>query len=465
MNLTRRFLLALVALSLLVLGSGCSDRDPTDLEIARAPINPIVFQDNLLGFPGEQEGDIYFQPFSSTYTEAVTIDGDYTHTGVGSMKVTVPAQGSGLGDYSGGVLTSVGARDFADFNALTFYARSSINSSLDEAGFGNDNTGTSLFTAGRSGISLNTGWTFVVIPIPDSSKLIAERGMFTFAERYENFNPMGHEIWFDEIKFANLGNITDPRPKMATVVQKYFINSTVSLDSIRTTFAIDGVDVDVNHSANYFEFESAVPEVAIVEDGEIIVVGEGSTLINATMAGIDVDGFAVLTGFVPPAAVAPAPTLPAQDVISMFGSKYANVPVDSWNTHWTYSTTNDADYLVAGHSTKMYSSLNFVGIEFLSQTIDASAMTHFHLDVFAPEGTDFKVKLVAFNGDNGLVIGQSELTFDDTTTPAFSSGDWVSLDIPLEDFGFTAPLDHMGQLVLSTSDATLVLVDNIYWHQ
>ena len=159
------------------------------------------------------------------------------------------------------------------------------------------------------------------------------------------------------------------------------------------------------------------------------------------------------------------PSLPASDVISMFSGAYTNVPVGTWDTNWQYSTAEDSEYSVDGNVAKMYAALNFVGIDFSSLTVDASDMTHLHLDVFAPVGTNFRVKIVAFNGNGGLVIGQSELTFDATTTPAFTAGDWSALDIPLEDFGLTAPLDHVGQLVLSTDDAQLVLVDNIYWHR
>jgi hypothetical protein len=99
-------------------------------------------------------------------------------------------------------------------------------------------------------------------------------------------------------------------------------------------------------------------------------------------------------------------------------------------------------------------------------------MTHMHLDVYAPVGTIFKVKLVNFGGNNGSMNGQAELTFDATTTPAFAAGDWSSLEIPLASFPFTAGLvlNRLGQVVLSTTadpaTATpLVLVDNIYWHR
>ncbi|MEB3323466.1 MAG: hypothetical protein VKI81_11635, partial [Synechococcaceae cyanobacterium] len=60
-----------------------------------------------------------------------------------------------------------------------------------------------------------------------------------------------------------------------------------------------------------------------------------------------------------------------------------------------------------------------------------------------------------------------DLVLDSTTSPAFNPGAWSSLDIPLTAFETPAGWDwgRIGQLVLSTTDAQLVLVDNVYWHR
>ena len=192
MNPSRHHLFALAAISLLVLTAGCSDRNPAGLETARATIDPLVFDDDY----GE---DVYFQAFLDTHLGAVELDSVYAFAGYApdgarSLKITVPPEGSALGAYSGGVLTSSGSRDLADFNALTFYARADEPIQFDVVGFGNDNTGTSLYEAGRANVILSRDWTFVVIPIPAPSKLIAERGLFTFAEGVEPRFPKGHEI-------------------------------------------------------------------------------------------------------------------------------------------------------------------------------------------------------------------------------------------------------------------------------
>lgn len=472
MKLARPLPRTLVAIALLALGAGCSDRNPSELEIARADTDPLVFDDAY-------HPDVYFQPFFQTHVNAVEVDsvqayGGLAEDGARSLRITVPPLGSALGIYSGGVITSGGKRDLADYNALTFYARADEEISLDVIGFGNDNTGTSLYEAGRGGIPLGHEWVFVVVPIPAPSKLIAERGLFTFAEGLEqsppnsgNFPyPNGYHIWVDEIRFARLGNIEVFRANMRSVNRQYFIGSTVLIENTNTVFLLDGAYTPVAHSPNYFDYRSSDPSVAKVDGGRIRVVGEGQAVITAELEDIAVNGSVTVNGARAPEEAAPRPSLPASSVISMFSDAYDDVPVDTWRADWGSSSAVLEDYVVAGSNTKMYSSLNFVGIVFESAKIDASAMTHFHLDVYAPTGTNFRVKLVSFPQGQTPGVETGDLILTSSSIPAFVAGSWSSLDIPLT--AFTLPQDwdwsQVGQLVLSTTDAQLVLVDNVYWH-
>ncbi len=460
-NATSRNLLILTTISLLILGIGCSDRDPVDSTQARATIDPVVFDDAY-------SPDVYFQAFFGTHYEAVKMDsvyayGGYAPDGARSLKITVPSRPSALGVYSGGVLTSAGARDLADFNALTFYARADSAMKLNVAGFGNDNTGTSRYEAGRADIPLSFDWTFVIVPIPAPSKLIAERGLLTFAKSWEDSFAVERDFWIDEIKFAQLGNVSVTRPMMTSVASQYFLGSTVTIGGTRTVFNIDGAFVTVDHSSGYFDYVSSDPSVAKEHNGTITVVGEGTTTITATLEGADVFGRVTLTGYTPPTEAAADPTVPANQVISLFSGVYQDVNVDTWNADWGMPV-QVVDYTVAENTTKMYTSLQWAGILFKNPLIDASEMTHIHLDVFAPAGTDFKVKLVSIVSET--VKPETELAFDATTTPAFSAGSWSSLEIPLADFSLPDNWDpaHIGELVISTSDAQLVLVDNVYFH-
>ena len=123
---------------------------------------------------------------------------------------------------------------------------------------------------------------------------------------------------------------------------------------------------------------------------------------------------------------------------------------------------------VDGNDVLAYTVLNFAGIELVSEPQDVSAMTHFRLDVWAPEGAEFKVKLVDFGADGAFSGGDDvdhELTFDETTTPAFTAGAWCSLDIPVADFTGLVTKEHLAQLVISSDDVATVFVDNVYFHR
>ncbi|MCB0314834.1 MAG: glycosyl hydrolase family 16, partial [Calditrichaeota bacterium] len=117
-----------------------------------------------------------------------------------------------------------------------------------------------------------------------------------------------------------------------------------------------------------------------------------------------------------------------------------------------------------------YTNLVFAGIEFTTQTVDASAMSHFHLDIWTPNSTAapaiFKIKLVDFGADGAFGGGddvEHELTLDATTTPAIASESWVGLDIPLADFTGLTTTGHLAQLIIS-GDLSTLYVDNVYFY-
>jgi hypothetical protein len=122
-NLTRRHLFALVAIPLLILSTGCSERNPTELPAARARIDHMVFDEQYDPFNVLYGEDAYFQPFSGTDANSLKVDSLYASNGSLSIKISVPPKGSALGVYAGGVLTAVESRDFTDFNAMTFKVR------------------------------------------------------------------------------------------------------------------------------------------------------------------------------------------------------------------------------------------------------------------------------------------------------------------------------------------------------
>jgi hypothetical protein len=168
-----------------------------------------------------------------------------------------------------------------------------------------------------------------------------------------------------------------------------------------------------------------------------------------------------------PTMAAPTPTLPEANVISLFSDAYTDVPVDTWRTDWSNSDFEDVN--VDGNPTKKYSNLAFVGVETVMNQIDLAqaGMTHFHVDVWTPNASALRVKLVDF-GPNGAAEGpfveddtEDEIQFDNPT-----QGEWISLDIPLADFAMMTNRTNFAQLIFSgdTAGEVTLFVDNVYFH-
>jgi hypothetical protein len=168
-----------------------------------------------------------------------------------------------------------------------------------------------------------------------------------------------------------------------------------------------------------------------------------------------------------PDAPAPAPSHAADNVISFFSDTYTDVTVDTWSAAWDQADVEDVD--ISENAVKKYTNLTFAGIEFTSQTVDATDMTHFRMDIWTPDTTDapaaFRIKLVDFGADGAHGGGddsEHELSLTAASEPAaLATARWVSFDIPLTDFATLAARDRLAQLIIS-GDPNTVYVDNVY---
>ena len=156
-------------------------------------------------------------------------------------------------------------------------------------------------------------------------------------------------------------------------------------------------------------------------------------------------------------------------MISLYSNAYTNVAVNTWRTDWSSSAL--ADVQVAGDDAKKYSSLDFNGIEFTgANSIDASGMTNLRMDIWSPNASQFGIKLVDWGADNAFGGGDDTeqlLDFNSGTTPALTTGEWVTLDIPLANFAGLTSRTNLSQMIIvgqPTGSAT-VWVDNVYFRK
>lgn len=456
------FYTALIASLLLI--SACS-RDIDGLEVATNATTPEVYID---GFSAGLE----YAAFGGSVVTAFDVDTDIKYLGSSSMRIAVPDAQDPRGTYAGGVYFTSTGRDLSEYDALTFWARSSQPANIDVLGIGND-LGDLTFVASITDIAVNSNWKKYYIPLPDASKLVDERGMFYYAEGPEN--EKGYTIWFDEVQFETLGTISQGEALLfdgQDVVRQVDTNTTFPIDA-KTTFNLPtGINQDVATAPAYFEFQSTDPSVAFVdEDGQIIVLSAGSTVITATLNGTPAIGSLTINSSgapMLPDSPAPTPVQDAADVISLFSNNYIDEPVDFYNGFWEFSTTQSETIQINGDDVLRYTLLNFVGIQFTTPTIDISQMTHVHLDLYTFDETnlpaEFKVLLVDIGPDgsfDGNDNSSQELTF---RSPDLATEQWFSLDIPLSDFPALTGRSNLAQIVLS-GDLPNVFMDNLYFYR
>ena len=326
---------------------------------------------------------------------------------------------------------------------------------------------------------MTTTWTHHLVPIADPAKLTAEKGMFYYVAT----TPTAYTAWIDEVKFDVVPTASlNLKPALADATTHLVVGGTTEVagltlhytDADGTVRAVDGTVKNGGPARAFFRFTSSDPSVATVDaKGQVTAVGLGQATVTARLAGKAVPGrFTVdVVDQLPtaPTAAPPAPTAKASDVISLLSTAYPGVPVDTWRTSW--SAADLTDVTIDGDPMKQYSNLDFVGIEFTgANLIDASAMDYLHLDVWTPNATTFRVKLVDFGADGAVGGGddsEQELAFTAGTTPALTQGDWARLDIPLAAFTGLTARGHLAQLILSalpTAKST-VFVDNLYFHR
>ncbi len=440
------------------------ERDPDVLEPASYPDVPEVFID---GF----SAGLNYAAFGGSKVTAFDVDNDVKYSGTSSMRIEVPDFEDPYGAYAGGAyFTSVG-RNLTGYDALTFWAKASQPASIDVVGIGND-LGQSKNQATITGLAVNSNWKKYIIPLPDPSRFTEEKGMFFYSEGPENNS--GYTIWFDEVKFEKLGTIAHPKPSILEGQEQNtigIIGQTLNIGGTSVTFNMpNGTDQKVYVVPGYFTYSSSDESVVTVnQNGQIFVVGMGTAKVTAQFGTMNAAGsITVAVGDSPDPA--PVPTVPAENVISLFSNAYTNVPIDTWATGWLYSTAVLQEIQIGGDDVKLYTELNFNGIEFASQTIDATSMTRFHMDIWTPDPTAlpaaFKVLLVDF-GANGVFDGgddvSHEITFRANTNPSLATKQWVQLDVPLSAFTGLTTRAHLAQLVIS-GDPNTVYVDNVYFY-
>lgn len=440
------------------------ERDIENLDAATYPTNGEVFIDAF-------SSGLNYAAFGGSVPTAFQVDNTVTYNNSSaSMRFDVPNANDSNGAYAGGSYFTNMPRNLSGYDALTFWAKSSQTATIDVVGFGND-FGENKYQASISGLQVSTAWKKYIIPIPDPSKLTAEKGMFFISEGPENNN--GYSFWIDEVKFEKLGTIAHPQATIlngANQTVTSFIGVSNTVNGLTAIFNMpNGINQAVNVTPYYFTFSSSNTNVATVSPlGVVNTIGAGTATITGKLGSINATGSLIINS--PGSFVhAPTPTRSPSSVTSLFSDAYTNVPVDYYNGYWApYQTTQSADFEVAGDHVLNYTNFNFVGVQFSSPVIDATMRTHLHLDLYIPStlasGATFKVQVVDFGADGVYGGGNDTSSTRTFTAPTLQGQNWVSLDIPFSSLTGLASRSHLGQIIFEGTNITNFYTDNIYFY-
>jgi hypothetical protein len=435
---------------------------------------------------------ISFDPAVGANTEGFGTDETIFYEGSSAIKIAVPASNDPSGGFIGGIFRDRGeGRDLSKYDALTFWAKGSTTGIIGEIGFGTDFL-EGKFPVGRSNIQLTTDWKKYIIPIPDASKLIQEKGLFLFSaggldiiDNIPNGNEIGWTFWMDEIRFEKLGNIGQSRPMIYNgqdVVEDVFTGSQIFLNDLKQSFQLGtGEVVTVNPSYNYYVFNSSDKTIINTDDIKLDqtgkpyfeVLGQGKAKITATLNNVVAKG-SYTANSLGSFDTAPVPTRLAENVISIYSDSY--VGVNSLN----FAAFNDDSVVIStpianGNQYAAYDNLGFVGLGW-DGTVNVSEMTHLHLDVQVTKPGNLTVELIDFganNSDDALAQGTDD-TAGGYIVPnnQLEEGVWKSISIPLGSFtrgtgggGLGSPnLNNIARVVLVSNRGSF-LVDNIYFYK
>lgn len=169
---------------------------------------------------------------------------------------------------------------------------------------------------------------------------------------------------------------------------------------------------------------------------------------------------------VPTAPTDNAPTAPARspsDVISIYGSSYGSVVATNYDPNWGQSglgQVNSAYDPGTGSLVLAYPNFNYQGTELTTQ--DASTMEYLHIDLWTaadPMATDIQVSPI----NNGTGTGEVLVSI------TYTSGTWVSVDIPIGDFtGMTWDSVYQMKFAANGAGSTVpvdIYLDNVYFYK
>ncbi len=147
---------------------------------------------------------------------------------------------------------------------------------------------------------------------------------------------------------------------------------------------------------------------------------------------------------------APIPTQLEEDVVSVYSDSYSTNIATVLNPGWGQQTAQSEVELATGDTALLYSNLNYQGLLYTST--DVTTMDYVHFDYYTDDATALKFSVIK--------EGTGENAYDIAVEDGITTGQWVSVNIPLSHYTVT---DLTGVNQIKTEGNGSVYVDNIFF--
>ncbi len=335
----------------------------------------------------------------------------------------------------------------------------------------------------------------MIIPIPDASVLLQERGMFRYAAGTQGTNGFAYTLWLDEIKFEKLGTISLVNPFILNGEDQSiqgFAGSNQIINQLGAVYNLaNGQNVSVSAAPSYFTFNSSntalTSPFSLNTAGQMFtsIIGESGTAVVTGQLGNTPALGSLTINAVGEFPHAPVPTKPASSVISLFSDAYNNVPVRHYNGFFGGSNTqggagndpNNVDIQAPFIDGSLDNIIHYTQLDFVSfgmyetvPRVNVTGMTHFHVDINVRQavnaGNFIRIELHSSQA-SGPTTSSGTFTLNAATLTDADENGWASVDIPLSNFpGFSDP-SNLGQIFFVSGNPGgifSVWIDNVYFY-
>lgn len=480
---------SLLLVLILLINFSCERDISDDAVLATYPKTAEIFIEDVIGM-----GSNFYFPYSGSKPSAWTVDREEGYNSNASMRFDVPNSDDPQGSYAGAIFRTEGAgRDLSGYDALTFYVKASRGVNISEFGFGEDFFPNKYITT-ITNVSVGTNWQKVIIPIPDASKLVKERGMFRYAAGTQGTGGSGYIFWIDDLKFEKLGTNSLLYPFILNGSNNTingYIGANQVINQLGAVYNLaSGQNITVSAAPDYFSFSSTNNLVTGPFEkntlGEIstrIISSTGSAVVTAKLGNAEAQGSLTINA-VGAFPNAPVPTRNSSTVISLFSDAYNNVPVRHYNGFFSGSNTqggagnnpNDVDIQAPFPNGSFDNIIHYTQLDFVSigmyetvSRVNITGMTHFHVDINVREtvfaGNFIRLELHS-SQPSGPTTSQGSFLINTAILNNPNTNGWISLDIPISSFAGFNDLNNLGQIFFVSGNPggiSSIWVDNVYF--